>query len=263
MLEIVKKTLIRGPVREFLLPRLRPRPFHAYCVGAMKTGTHSLANLFKESHRANHEPERGQTIRTTLAWQRGEMSDDDVRDYLIKRDRRLWLAMDSSVFNYPFLAMLGESFPDAKFVLTIRECASWVDSCFNHQLSLPIDDDMQALLDYWFRPSEYQPGPFDAPLTAKGLYPLACYLDFWQRYNATVMATIPAERLLVVRTNEIRSEGAQLATFLGMRADELNLERSHSFKAGTKHDVLASLDSAYVADRIAERCGALNQRFFN
>ena len=257
------KSLIPGSAREFLLPLIRERQCHAFCVGAMKTGTHSIAGLFKKGFRANHEPERSKMIAASLAYVEGSLSESRRRKFVQKRDRRLWLDMDSSVFNYPFVELYRDEFPDAKFVLTIRDCYSWLDSCFNHQLSLPIDATMKALLDDWFQPDNYQHTDHEQPMIDKGLFPLACYADFWNRYNSGIINALPKERLLIIKTNEIAESTGQLENFLGLKTGQLDMTRSHSFRAPEKHDVLAKLNQQFVADIVNETGGKLMSKHFS
>ena len=68
---------------------------------------------------------------------------------------------------------------------------------------------------------------------------------------------VPADRLLVLRTPDIRDRADRLAAFAGVRLDTLDLERSHEFQGPVKHHVLDELDPAYLDARLHEHCDAL------
>ena len=52
----------------------------------------------------------------------------------VARDHALALEVDSSALNFDLLDLLLSEFPDARYLLTIRDCYSWCNSVFNHTL---------------------------------------------------------------------------------------------------------------------------------
>src|SRR4051812_19368550 len=149
-----------------------PRRFQAYCVGTAKSGTHSIAALLERRYRVCHEAEDDQMIDVVFAAAEGRMSDADVTRWLVKRDKRLWLEMDASQLNYFFVRQLATAFPDSKYILTIRDCYSFVDSFINHQLARPAPEHWRKLRDFRFKPEHYPPGEHERPLADRGLYSL-------------------------------------------------------------------------------------------
>ncbi len=64
----------------------------------------------------------------------GDLTDTQARDILRGLDRRMWLELNSSWINYFLLEMLIDEYPQAKFIFTIRDCYSWLDSILNQLL---------------------------------------------------------------------------------------------------------------------------------
>ncbi len=241
--------------------RYRPRRFHAYCVGALKSGTHSIAGMLMRHYRSSHEPRVPELIDAVLAFSRREIARPDLQRLLHRRDRSLWLEMEASAFNVHVLDLLVEEFPDARFILTIRDCYSWVDSALNHQLGRKLPAHYESFLRYWVAPgSEYARA--ELVLKDKGLYPLKSYFRAWANHNQRVLDTVPADRLLVIRTNEISKSPKRIAGFLGIPARTLDRSRSRSFASRKRFDLLSSIDPDYVKEAAQEDCMPLMTRFF-
>jgi len=110
----------------------------SYCVGTSKSGTHSIAGIFASHYRAAHEPEVQSSIELVLATQETAAT----RETLLDRDRRLSLDLEASNLLAFIAADLVAAFPAARFVMTIRDCYAWLDSCLNHQMNASRGDDM-------------------------------------------------------------------------------------------------------------------------
>lgn len=109
------------------------RKFHAYCVGTPKSGTHSIAGLLS-SYKSQHEPAKEQYINSVLLFVGGLINNDVLRDFTRSIDVELCLEMNSSNLNEFYIDLYVSEFPKAKFILTIRDCYSWLDSYINNQL---------------------------------------------------------------------------------------------------------------------------------
>ena len=239
----------------------RPRRFHAFCVGAFKSGTHSIAGMLMRRYRSSHEPRVPELIGAVLAASRQEISQRDLQQFVHHRDRTLWLEMESSAFSVHILDLLVRDFPDARFILTIRDCYSWVDSALNQQLGRKLPKHYESFLRYWIAPgSEYAPA--ELALKENGLYPLKSYFKAWANHNRRVIDTVPPDRLLVIRTNDISKSPERIARFLGIPPRTLDRDRSHSFRTHKKFDLLSAIDRDFVREAAQESCGPLMSRFF-
>ena len=249
-------------VKDWLRPHVRPRRFHAFGIGGPKTGTHSLAGVFSR-YRAWHEPLIQHFMQIIMARASGDLSHSAARDQLRKLDRRMWLEFNASWVNYFLLELLLDEYPQAKFVLTIRDCYSWLDSIFNELLGRS-HSEFQTQFHRWYFDSlslgSHQDG--DRVLEECGLCPLDLWLRAWNYHNARMLALVPSERLLIVRTQDIRRDLPRLAQFLELPPDTLDADRSHEFKAAAKFRLLSKIDQNYLHTRVAELCGDLMKKFF-
>jgi hypothetical protein len=260
MLAIERDVVSR--VRDWLRPHVRPRRFHAFGVGMPKTGTHSLASVFSR-YRAWHEPEMERFMQIIKSRANGELSDSAARDGIRQLDRRLWLELNASWINYFLVDLLLDEYPRAKFVLTIRDCYSWLDSIFNELLGRT-HVEFQTQFHRWYAeslsPGSHEEG--DCVLAERGLWPLDGWLRSWHQHNARMLALIPSDRLLIIRTQDIRHDLPRLAEFLGRPPDTLEAGRSHEFKAEAKFGLLSQIDETYLHARVEARCADLMKKFF-
>lgn len=231
---------------------LNPRQAQLYCVGTAKSGTHSVGEMFSPPVRAAHEPDTENTIAAILASRGGYQTRGSLCRFLAARDRRLWLDVDSSQLNYFFLEELLTLFPKARFLLTIRDPYSWLDSFVNHQLARACSEPWRRIRDLRFRPHLYQHPPEEALFKAKGLYTLDGYLSYWGEHNRRVLNLVPPERLLVVRTDRLTELAEAVAAFAGIPTRFLNKSRSHAFKAKQKFGLLTHLDPVYLRDKVIQ-----------
>lgn len=114
---------------------LRGRKTHVYCIGAAKTGTTSIAQIYNKVYRTAHEPEVEQTTGCVMDYLSGRLSETECAKRLMARDKRLNLEMESSHPLGYFTPLLVSSFPDAKFLVTIRDPRSWIKSRINFHLN--------------------------------------------------------------------------------------------------------------------------------
>lgn len=241
---------------------MTPRKTHIYSTGTAKSGTHSIVALLGNQLRSAIEPESDKVIDLIFDVVAGHIDDTEFSHYLLERDQRLWLELDSSQLNFFLLSKLIRLFPEAKFILTIRNPYSWLDSFINHQLTHGGSDKWIKLRNFRFRPDIYTHQQEELILKEKGLYTLDGYLSYWGYHNRTVINTVPADRLLIVRTDKIPERAEEIAAFVGISSSNLRKEASHAFKAIAKFGLLDQIDQAYLEDKINKHCGDLIAEFF-
>ena len=248
------------PLRERLRHLTSSRQFQAYCVGTPKSGTMSVAAILSRSYRSAHQPDSRELFAVIRQRQSG-LPETRLRRWVVNRDRRLWLEMDSSHLLHGIVDVLANAFPEAKFILTIRDCYSWLESEINEQLgpgsSKPPWD--QA---YDLRYGGSRGDKADMPLIERGLFPITAYLDYWTRHNEVVLA-VPPHRLLVLRTNDISKATPQVAGFLGIPATSIDADRAHVHRRSENRIRLWELiDPGYVTGLAQVHCRHLMERFF-
>jgi hypothetical protein len=179
-----------------------------------------------------------------------------------RRDERLRLDVDSSHANVFLIDALLAEFADARFVLTIRDCYSWLDSAIDHTLnSRRWSKADRRYLDFYFDAGNFRHSPHDEALRQRGLSGIDCWLAAWSRHNHRALV-VPAEKLLVVKTNEITQRLPEIAAFAGIAAERIDPAFRARGAARAKHGVLAQVDAAYLEGRVAAHCGELMHRFF-
>jgi hypothetical protein len=169
--------------------------FKAYCVGMAKTGTTTIHAIFSSScYRSAHEPEGRFIIPKIFDFAKGKIDQTQLTRYVKHRDRRLGLEMDSSNINYYLIDILVREFSEAKFILTIRDCYSWLDSQIEqHMRVLGKDWYTQPwidLQDFRFKSSKKH-AKEEKILADKGLYTIDGYLSYWKKHNSKVLAKVP------------------------------------------------------------------------
>jgi hypothetical protein len=240
------------------------RSCEAYCVGACKSGTHSLRDVFRPHYRAEHEPLSKELIPLILR-HRGEIAQlESVRRLVSRFDERLPLDMNSSQLNLYLLPALFELRPRARFILTIRDCYSWLESLLHHILTRKVDPASSWLpfRDFRFgRPGSRDPN--EAALAADPIAPLAGYFRYWRHHNSSVVELVPRDRLLVVRTDEIGRRLDDIARFVGVPVGTLSPAGAHAFASNRRPGALLDRVSRQYLQALAQTyCEPLMSEIF-
>lgn len=250
ILRPIKSAVKRTP----LWPMIRPRRVHVYGVGAPKTGTVSVAQLF-EHYRTGHEKHPAESLRIIQGERSGKLDRDDVFRALRRRDRRRRLEIESAYFLVHLVGYLQDLYPESRFICTVRAPASWlrsmIDQCINkprHQLPKP----WKKLRDLAFGPLPDEYPAQEKILGKYGLRSINQYLGYWRWHNEQILDTIPKGHRLFVRTANLSSRLPDIASFLDVPV--VHLRRIHSHRTSEKHGVLQRLDRNYVLDRIRDNC---------
>lgn len=250
------------------LPRLpgyrtwKPRRCQVFAVGSPKTGTHSLAALFARHYRSVHEPEAEAHVALLERRRAGRASDDEVKRWLSECDHRLWLEMDAAHINGEFARELCELFPAARFVLTMREPVAWVDSAMNQHLGRRPKPHWVLLRELMYGPRPENFPPEERLLQQQGVYPLDRYLAAWARRYRDVTASVPRERLLILRTDELMTRLPELADFCGVSRQHLAASSAHQFPARNQFGLIGQLAADYVRERVRNHAGDLVSALF-
>ena len=256
---IYNKLDLKYPLRRIV----QQRKFHAFCVGTPKSGTTSIPSMFT-NYRAYHEVNDTFLISLIRKSLDKQISTNELEAIFQKRDKRNWLEMDSSHYNAFFVNELHNKFPEAKFVLTLRDCISWLDSWFNHQVSRETQPDLSIYdfgrRNYYSRGYSYT--KYDSFLGELKLFPLKSYFEFWKEHNSKVILTIPKNQLLILKTELISTSTDQITSFLQIPSNSLKVENTHKNKAKAKHSILKKIDPEYLKDVALEFCGGLNDKYF-
>jgi hypothetical protein len=238
------------------------RATKAFCVGQAKSGTASLCGLLAKNYRAAHEPERARLLEMILKESQGEVVGTNFRAYLLERDRRLHLEYDIAWANQFIIGYLLEAFPDARFVVLVRDARSWFQAIVGHLLSRKIPSDVRAFLDWWFKPAHFPHTRYDRAMEAEGLYSVAAFLNAWNQHVNSCTQVIPPDRRLILRTNELNQSHQQLADFLQIPVEQLDASNGHLNRATWSGGFDSLVERGYLDEMVAERCGENMARYF-
>jgi hypothetical protein len=218
--------------------------------------------MFNSSVRSVHEADDAELIGKIIDAANGAVSASELSTFVRDRDRRLCLDVDSSQLNFFILDQILAGFPDARFVLTIRDCYSWLNSFIDDSLRRKTTKAWLMLRDYRFRPDVFAHPPEEEPLRRRGLYALDGYLSYWARHNHKVISTVPASKLLIVRTHEISKRAADIAAFAGLPPHSVSVDQSHTNRNPQRFNVLRELDKHHIEEKVRAHCAPLMAQFF-
>lgn len=242
------------------------RPFHAFGVGLPKTGTVSLANLLKKNYHATHEPETwilNHILQRSSLGEQNRLDDSSVIGILKSRDRLIYPSFESNFVLGMLIDVLHEAFPSAKYVLTIRDCYSWINSEINQQHLIGNTQPWGLLADYRYGKRLYYPSA-ESTLKRYRLYPLSSYFSYWSEHIQSVLETIPSDKLLVIRTRDLNRKTQEIAEFLEIPHDMLDTERIHSHQRKKKPlDIRDLVDSSHLQEQALRHCSDIMDRFYS
>jgi hypothetical protein len=242
-----------------LLPR-KPR-IEVFGLGLGRTGTTSLAAMFSPAYRSAHEAQADRMRLLCAGVVHGEVELAVVQRELRRRRRTLRLEVDVAGFLSPVAPELRDEFPRARFILTIRDCFSWLRSFLELTYLYPARPDTP--LDRWrdarFGPKVATWDERSIPLRSRGLYPIPAILSHWCTENERVLREISPERLLVVRTEELSRSLERIAEHCGIAPQSLH--ETHANAARSEAGLLAQVPTSYLVEA-AEPCAELMERFW-
>lgn len=212
-----------------------------------------MSKIFTPGFRSAHEPRIDQL--GTLIEQRwsGQVEEESLRRQLRRRDETLWLECEASHPIAWFSDILSHDFPESKFILTVRDCYSWLESIINQHINNP--HSTQSV--HGRRRALYYGGTYSSAYALSenmGVYTLDGYLSYWSRHNSFVLDSVPPHRLMVIPTFDIAQHLGGISTFMGISTTEINSERSHSHIGGKKHGVLSQIDRDLLISKIEQYC---------
>jgi hypothetical protein len=191
-------------------------------------------------------------------------------EFILERDLVLQLELESNWLTYFYIDILVSRIREAKFILTVRDPYSWLDSIVNfHYLmrrnSYPwMKPWLRVLEDCYFGNNHLHYSSEDGFLREYHLLPVRSYLRLWRVHNQKVISRVPGDRLYVVNTVDIAREMDSIACFLNIPAGDLDASVSHSYKnTRKKFRVCDIIDKKFLKSSVDEFCGDLVLDFFS
>lgn len=237
---------------------LQPRKFRVYCIGPPKTGTHSIARVF-EAYRSVHEPHFHDFAHWIEGRWEGTIGREEIEDWLVERDKFLWLECESSHPMAWFADLITDLFPESKFIITIRDCMSWLDSIIDQHINYRQGGQVRRLEDLFYG-SRSDDHRFDA-LAKRRVYTLENYLEYWVGHYNRVLREEVLSRAIFVRTKEITERAEELLEFAGADPAECpEDDHLHAYKAPEKHHIVDEIGRDRVRQHVVRHCGEVIQQ---
>jgi len=221
-----------------------------------------MAGLFSK-YRAWHEFMFPETTKAISDYRTGVISKQQFVEFVCQRDQKGNLEMDSASFNFMYLDILAEQYPKAKFIVTVRDCYSWLDSMINMLLVLNIQD---WIIDYGSRSFGIHIAREMFVSRESVLRALPDLLDgllgYWAYGAGVTLDNLPQGRFLIVKTDEISGSLDKIAKFIEIPTRTLVREKSHLFVASKKFNILHDMDFGLLKNKFEYHCAPLMKKLF-
>lgn len=244
-----------------------PRRFHLMCMGLPRSGVVSLYTLFARFRTANEYAE-AESIRMLVQHHRKAVSRDALVAYMERRDRESALEMDAASFLHLAADEILSFSDETRFVLPVREPEAWLASYLRELLR--VHDRFRERgkpPPSWHRDyGEMLLGRFDweeiatAEARRESLAGVARrFLIHWARSTGRMLDTLPRERTLVLRTEDLGPMRDRIAAFAGLSAESLS-GSGHSNPGPHGVCGLEGLSRTWLAKSAADICGPVYAR---
>lgn len=239
--------------------QLRKKRVHVFCIGAAKTGTTSISHIYNPVFRAAHEPEVNKTTNLIIDYLSKTISVDECKKQIIDRDRKLNLELESSHPLGYLAPHLVELFPNAKFIVTIRDPKSWLKSRVNFHFNKTPSEWIKYRDFIWSKHhNNYEKE--EAYLQENGLYSLEAYLKQYSEQYKIIFNSVPKERMILIKTSEISSSVDKISNFIGYKGK--NLHPIHTNKLEKNLNLETKISPKFVDEKVKQYCGWISEQFF-
>lgn len=186
-------------------------------VGLPRSGTHYLASAVVPPLQGHHEFDAPRQAIAIAAHRAGALSDAQCHAYLEDRRRRAGNRhADVSWLNASMIHVWLGIEPEARFVMTVRSPLDWMDSYARHNARLRgLARHWQLLRRVLFGAELWPHTPADAVLARQKLPSVDGLLSYWAWHVTSVLAAVPAQRLMIVRTDDLTDSLPKISHFLG------------------------------------------------
>jgi hypothetical protein len=215
--------------------------------------------MFTRSFRSDHEfmsQEEMELFQRRLAC---SATSEELFAWVRERDAAKPLDLDSSGAHFGLVDILAEAFPEAKFILTLRNIYSWMNSCVGKLYG--------DFVGGWGSPAgvlvncmRFLPdGQFAMEDRANAKVCLEQLMKAWTAVNERILKLVPADRLLVVNTERLSESIGLIADFCGIDANLIDAQHANP---GQASDFLSCFDSEGVEKLVRLHCWELMGRYY-
>ena len=257
--------------RNPLWRRLHPRPAHVIGLGTAKSGTSSIAFLFMKRYQSLHEVSKFTMLRSIFDYLEGRATRDEFVESLRDDDRRWRPTVNVANYFGEVAGEIADAFPDARFIITVRDCYTWLRSQMSQMLAMHRRLHLAPKLQWFGKLHDLRFGRRDeaaypaeeGAVREAGLPPVEAMLRYWTAHNERILGAIPEGRRLVIRTPDIARSVPKIAAFAGVPAESLDAGVAHSHKAPHEQfDLWGLVDPAHIERLAARHCTPLMQTYY-
>lgn len=225
-----------------------------FSVGLFRSGTTTMWEMFARSFRADHEFQVQEEMDVFERRLKDSITDDEARAFIRERDAAKPLDLDSCGAHFGVLDILADEYPEAKFILTLRDVYSWMNSCVGKM--------QQDFVGGWGSRAGTMVNCFNF-LPDGGLFLedrsqskmcLEQMMKLWTWHTRRIQGLVPADRLLIVKTEELSQSVERIASFCGV---EPGLIDSLHSNPGPSTNFLACFDAERLEELVQLHCGEL------
>ena len=282
------------------------RRFHVFGLGWAKSGTTSLARLLGAQPMAQspgvlphvqHEPAIASLALMIFAYEArkallaaGEEVPHTVKATFVREllERERWmgrLEADVSFLNAPIAPLLARLYPDAKFVVSLRDPISHTGSMTRYFQAMSSGAMGVVWQRSWHMLGKSLHAGFFGPMPTLNTVPgeekqmktrfpeswtIEQMLVLWCDHLTSLLSALPPPRLLFLRTHELHTSdaAAKLGAFLHVPPSSFPFHRANAYQTVATEDPLELLPAGYfdtVLQRVLGRdptCSAAKRRFF-
>jgi hypothetical protein len=229
-----------------------------FCIGLFRTGTTSLFEMFARSFRAAHEFQVAEQIKVLRGRLEGTLNDEEFRAFVRQREAAKPLEMDSCGAHFGIVDALVDEFPEAKFILTLRNVYSWMNSCIGKLYPHFVNGGGSAastLINCLHFRSDGSYGWLDR---SDSKICLEQMMKAWTSLNRGIQRVVPRERLLVLNTEDLARSRHTIASFCEIDESLLdpsvaNQQTSTDFLSCFRAERMEELVSRHCSELMAER----------
>jgi len=215
--------------------------------------------MFNKHYRADHEVDHEETIQLAIDYLKGEISPKTVEKILNLRDRNLNLEIESAHYLAYFSDILATTFKKARFIVTIREPYSQLESRLNWHYTVR-HPSWNSYYEFFLAKQHKGFTEEEKLLKEYELYSLDTYLQDYSNHYRYIYENIPTEQSLYIKTQNINSSQSRIASFLNI--PESYLQISHSNKRKKETPILSKMDQSFVRYKIWENCSEMITHYF-
>lgn len=205
----------------------RGKTIRNFAIGLPRSGTHSIVSILERNSSALHEPLVGKTVTFILRYKYGKISRKQLIKHILYREKHLKAEFEAAHYLHHISDVLRDLYPSSKFVLTVREPLSWLESEIGKNMRTYSKGHYSDTILRKFRYGEYKHSFSEHEKQIEGIYPIQSYLAYWKDHLQQVLQSIPEDRLLVIPTKDISNSIMSLSNFLNVAIEKDNVN-SHS-----------------------------------